>query len=430
MRSILFRSVMIITVIGAILPMALLWDNEEAKAQEAGTPMELNRISVYLDEQFSLSPLPPDSTEFQAISIPNGFIRDGLFGYSILPIGHLYWKDVGIWNTPPLRETINLGGEVRVSVYATRGSESGSVSCDFWFYIMRGTEVLLKLEAMSKTLQSGIDTEVVATSRFPSGNDTTIEAGNTLSLMIQARCNGGATLRFGSTDLDSGFTFGSNSLQLANIFMDREKITVEYRDAFMVPWIMLYTELKVDGVILPNEQIMSQINPINRTREIIWERESPPANYEVFISMSYHYSGINNISETKVLTVQKPYVSRIDMIKDILGQVLLYTLLGAIIITAMVLFSRYRKGVWNRRFRELPMALQDESKHRKKKAWKASKKERRREERAGRKERKERDKGEDTGEFSLFKRKEPPSSRSERSRGIILDAENVDEIEL
>ncbi|MGA1866227.1 MAG: hypothetical protein ACMUFK_02030 [Thermoplasmatota archaeon] len=430
MRSMMLRSVLMITVLGAILPMALFWNNESAQAQEAGTPMELNRMSVYLDEQFSLSPLPPDSAEFQAISIPNGFIKDGLFGYSILPIGHLYWKDVGIWETSPLRETVNLGGEVRVSIYATRGSESGSVSCDFWFYIMRGSEVLLKLEAMDKVLQTGIDTEVVATGRFPSGNDTTIEAGNRLSLMIQARCNGGATMRFGSTDLDSGFTFGSNSLQLANIFMDKEKITVEYKDAFMVPWIMLYTELRVDGVTLPNEQIMSQMNSINRTREIIWERESPPANYEIFISMSYHYSGINNISETMVLTVHKPHVSSVEIIKNVLGQAFLYLLLGAIIITAIVLLARYRKGVWNRRFRELPPALQEKSKHRKKKAWKAAKKDRKKEERQGRKERHEREKEEDSGEFSLFKRKETSSSRSGKTGRIVLNTENTEEIEL
>ncbi|MBN1390850.1 MAG: hypothetical protein JXA22_09455 [Candidatus Thermoplasmatota archaeon] len=426
----LLRTVVAMTVLATLLPVALFGDMENTDAQSAGMPMELNMMGIYLSEQMGLSPLPPDTNEYQSISIPNGFIKDGLFGYSILPIGHLYWKDVGVWETSPLRETINLGGDVGVTIFATREEGAGNVNCDFYFYIMRGTEVLLKLESMDRTIQNGIDNRVDAYGRFPANNDTTIEAGTKLSLMIQARCNGGAIMKFGSTEVPSGFTFASNSLQLQNIFMDREKITVEYKDAFMVPWIELYTELRVDGVIHPNEQMMSQVNSINRTREIIWERDNPPANYEVFISMSYHYAGIYNISEIRTISVHKPHISTLDTMKDILGQAFVYLLLGAFIILGIVLLSRYRKGVWRKRFKELPLHMQELTRHKKKKEWKRSHKQLKKEGRQGKREEKERKKNEDDGEFSLFKRKDRAPSRSEKATSIALTVETAEEIEL
>ena len=378
MRPRLLVSAIALVVMVTILPLSVFDTVFDAEAQEPGQPMELNTMKMFLSEGMSMTPLPPESTEYQAVAIPNGFVRDGFRGYGILPIGHTYWMDVGMWETQLLRETIFLGGEVRIVVYATREADSGSVTCDFMFSIMRGTELLLQVSAMNKLINDGVDNRIEAIDHFPIGNDTTIDAGTKLTLAISARCQGGAIMKFGSTDLDAGFTFGSNALEIQNLFMDKEKITVEYKDAFWVPWIQLYTEIKVDGVIQPNEQIMSEMNTINRTREIIWERESPAATYEVFISMSYHYSGTNNISMTKQLTVIKPKVSNIEAIKDFIGQSFIYFLLVAIIIASIVALAKYRGSVWRKRFRELPSGAQELSKHKKKRAWKMSRKERKR----------------------------------------------------
>jgi hypothetical protein len=329
-----------VVILATILPVALFMMADDAEGQEPG-PMLLNEMLLYMKEGMGMSPLPPESQdEYQAISIPNGFVRDGLFGYNLLPIGHTYWKDVGEWKTEPIRETINLGGRVEVTIYATREEGSGSVSSDFLFYIMRGTEPLLQLEAMNLRINEGVDNRISAVGWFPSNNDTTIEAGTQVSLMIKARCNGGAIMKFGSSTVPSGFSFGSNALQIMNVFMDKEKITVEYKDAFMVPWIKLYTQVRIDQVIQANHEMSSEMNSINRTREIMWNRENSPDTYEVFVSMSYHYTGEFNISETRTLKVEKPHVSDLQAFKNFINRWFLFFAIVVIVIVSLVLYSK------------------------------------------------------------------------------------------
>ncbi|MGA1820377.1 MAG: hypothetical protein ACMUHU_05140 [Thermoplasmatota archaeon] len=430
MRNGLLVSTFVLATILAFTPIFFIGATDDAEGQDPGQPMMLNNMKMFLSEGMEMTPLPPESSEWQAISIPNGFVRDGLFGYSILPIGHTYWRDVGMWSTQPLRETVNLGGEVRITIYATREAESGAVSSDFMFYIMRGTEILLQLSSMNQRIDDGVDNRIEAVGRFPSGNDTTIEAGTPLALMIQARCNGGAIMKYGSTDLDAGFTFGSNALQILNLFMDKEMITVEYKDAFMVPWIKLYTELKIDGVIHPNEQMMSEMNTFNRTREIIWERESTPANYEVFVSMSYHYSGTNNISMSKILRVHKPHVSTWDNVKSVISAAFIYAVLVAIAIVGIVLLVKLRRSTWRKRFRQLPAMTQELSVHKKKKEWKLMNKQRKRTKKQEKKEDRERRVETDDGEFSLFKRKDRPAPQRKTAVAINLGRETAEELEL
>jgi len=426
----LLVSTFVLTMMLTVTPILLLTGMDEADAQDTGQPMELNQMEMFLSEGMEMTPLPPETTEWQAISIPNGFIRDGLFGYSLLPIGHTYWRDIGMWSTQPLRETINLGGAVEIAIFATREAESGAVSSDFMFYIMRGTEVLLQLSVMNQRIDDGVDNKITVKGNFPSGNDTTIEAGTALSLMIQARCNGGAIMKFGSTELDAGFSFGSNALQILNLFMDKDMITVEYKDAFMVPWIKLYTELKVDGILIDIEQMMSEMNSFNRTREIMWERESTPASYEVFISMSYHYTGINNVSLSKVLTVRKPVVSPWSNVKNAISVAFLPVILILLVIFAIVLLSKYRKGVWRRRFRQLPSVMNEMSIHKKKKEWKAMNKSRKKVKKQEKREDKQRRIDTDDGEFTLFKKKDRTARERKSAVAISLGRETAEELEL
>jgi hypothetical protein len=419
-----------IAVLSTIVPIALFTMTNDAEGQDPGQPMMLNDMKLFMKEGMSLTPLPPDTKdEYQAISIPNGFIRDGLFGRGFLPIGHTYWKDVGKWDSQPLKETINLGGRVEVVIFATREEGSGPVSSDFEFTIMRGTEPLLVLGISNQRINDGVDNRISATDWFPSGNDTTIEAGTSISLMIRARCNGGAILKFGSSDVPSGFHFGSNALEILNIFMDKEKVTVEYKDAFMVPWIKLYTELKVDTVIQPNYQMSSEMNTLNRTREIIWARESSPDTYEVFISMSYHYSGEHNISDVRTLKIERPHVSTFENVKNAVTTAFPIVVLIAIIIFVLALLVSARKKTWRRRFKELPEPMQQYSKHKKKKNWKDINKKRKQVDRESRKVEKE--KKEDVEEdFTLFKRKQKKAPSRRPSVSLNISRETAEELEL
>ncbi len=420
-----------VVMLSMIVPIALFEATEDAEGQEPGQPLLLNNMELFMTEGMAMSALPPESNEWQAIVIPNGFIKDGLRGRNLLPIGHTYWMDVGMWSTQPLRETINLGGKVEVVIYATREEGSGAVSSDFEFTIMRGTEPLLVLGVSNERIEDGVDNRITALDWFPSNNDTTIEAGTPISLMIRAKCNGGATMKYGSTDVPSGFHFASNALQIQNIFMDKDKVTVEYKDAFMVPWIKLYTELKVAGIVQPNYQINSEMNSINRTREIIWQRESPPDTYEVFLSMSYHYSGENNISDTRTLKVEKPYVSSFDSVKNFIGAAFPWVLLIIIIIFAWYMIAKSRKKVWRRRFKELPEPMMVLSDHKKKRSWKKVNKDRKQNNRENRKVEKKRKEFDDDDEFSLFKRKQKKAPSRRPSVSINLNKETaMEELEL
>jgi hypothetical protein len=318
---------------------------------------------------------------------------------------------------------------VEVTIYGTREEGSGSVSSDFIFYIMRGTEPLLQLDSMNQRIEDGVDTRIAAVGWFPSGNDTTIEAGTQISLMIKARCNGGAIMKFGSSEVASGFSFGSNSLQIMNIFMDRDQITVEYKDAFMVPWIKLYTQIKIDQVIQPNYQLSSEMNSINRTREIIWDRESSPDTYEVFLSMSYHYTGEYNISETRTLKVEKPYVSDFQVFKNFMNQWFLVFFIILLVIISLVFYTKHRKKLWKKRFRSLPVPIQELSDHKKKKAWKKTFKGTKKMDRERRKIEKER-KEEEEEDFSLFKKSPKKEPRRKPSVTLNLSSDTAEEIEL
>jgi len=424
-------------MLATLLPTAAIVMSEESVAQSASEPMMLNPIKIYLGEGMSMTPLPPESAdEFQSIVIPNGFIKDGFFGFGLLPVGHTSYRAVGEWRSEPLRETINLGGKVEISIFGTRDEGSGSVSSDFIFEVLRGSEPLTQLSVMSQRINEGIDTRISATGWFPSNNDTTVEAGTTISLRIQARCQGGAIMKYGSSDVDSGIEFSSNSLSIQNIYMDKEKVTVEYKDAFMVPWIKLYTEIRINQIIQPNIQMQSQMNTINRTREIIWERESPAGTYQIDASLSYSPMGDRNVSYQAMLKVIEPEVSFGKKIRSLISDWLWLLVLLVVVVVALVFISKQRKKTWKRRFRELPPAAGSLKLKQKKKAWKRAEKEKRKFERERRKVEKEEDSEEYEGEegYSLFKKKKakrgPVTTRTPRVKAVALSIDSSEELEL
>jgi hypothetical protein len=171
------------------------------------------------------------------------------------------------------------------------------------------------------------------------------------------------------------------------------------------------------------------MNSINRTREIIWERESSPDDYEVFVSMSYHYTGEYNISEVRTLKVEKPYVSDFQLFKNFLNQWFLVIFIILIGIISLVLYTKHRKKLWKKRFRSLPEPIQEMSHHKKKKAWKRNYKDNKKIERDRRKEEKER-KEEEEEDFSLFKKKQKREPRRKPSVSLNLPSETAEEIEL
>ncbi len=407
----------------------------DVKGQVAG-PLELNMMSLYFAEGMELDPLLPATDEYQAISIPNGFIKDGFRGLNLLPVGHTYWKTVGTWYTQPLKQKINLGGlaEVNIYTYKPEGSEGGSPSSDFRFEIMRGNEVLLDLFIGGVRITEGTDTLVTVTGSFPPGNDTTIEPGTSLALRITAKCNGGgAMVKFGSTTYKSGFTFGSNALQIHTIHMGPHHVVLEYKDAFMVPWTKLHTELTLDRVIIPNMDMSSLMNSVNMTRELHWDRENKPGEYEMFISLGY--SPEQNISQQFFLKIPKVNIEwfKLGNIGNMVQNNSSIVVIVILALAGLVMYSRYRGRLWNRRVKLLSPDIRKKERASQKTAWKemdAKRRQRWKVEREKKVIEEEDDVDEiEDAEFRIFKRKNKKGAPTFRPEELD-DDQPMDDIEL
>lgn len=399
---------------GIFLPVA-----ERAQAQ--GTlPQELPPVSVFFQEGTEMSPLPLESSdEFQAVSIPNGFIRDGLRGRNILPVGHTYWKSVGTWYTQPLKQKINLGGRAEVTIFAHKPeSDGGSPNSDFRFEIMRGNEVLLDIYVGGIRITEGQDIKVTGAASFPPANDTAIEPGETLALRITARCNGyGAALRYGSTSYPSGLSFGSNALQIHSTRMERRHIVLEYKDAFMVPWTKIHTQVFVDGFEIQNDDVTTMMNSLNSTRELHWERESSYGDHELKISIGYNPEQNISIQSFHEIKQNKKAFFSLNNLGNIVSNLWGFIVFIIIVIVAWSIYLRRKSRIWQIRFRKLPPEIRAKDKAARKEAWKKAhdkKKDRWKEERKKRilKDEIDQDELEDE-EFRLFKKKKKRTGPSQ-----------------
>ena len=404
-------------------------ETEEANAQEGSTPQQLNVGTMYLKSGMTLDPVPPDQNdEYQTVSIPNGFIRDGLLGMGILPFGHTDWKEVGSWSTNPLRKQIFLGGQVRITLFASK--EGNTVTGNMEFQILRENEAtpLISITRNSVRIQGGGSevTRIDAVGNFPAGNDTTVEADTRLVFKVRAQYqiqDGGAVLRFGSIQNPAGFTFGSNALVAHSLYMDKESVIFEYMDAFMVPWVSMHTLLTVNGIEVPNQDMEAQINPENMTRMLTWPRDNKPGQYELFASVAYDPTGYGNVSIQKTTEIREEEKNPVSQVFSFITGNLFWILLVILILASPFLLSKWRKKVWRRRFRTLPSEAQSLKKRKKKKMWKALKKEKKKEKKAKKKDiqKKKEESESPTGSWTLFKKK-PQKSRKE----IASDLKDMD----
>ncbi|MCK5773654.1 MAG: hypothetical protein KAH57_07675 [Thermoplasmata archaeon] len=396
-------------IVLGVMPFVILLLPEEAAAQEdIILPNELKESLMSLREGMAMSPEGLDlRAEPQAIIIPNGYRATGLFGYGIITrIGRTEWIEVGSWHTQPLRERLYLGGKAEFTIFAY--NEERSVDCDIEFSIGRANEAQpLASVVTSQRVAAGTDrTPITAALQFPAGNDTTIEAGSEMVFRIKARCNGGAVMSYGNSDYPSGFSFFSNALTIHSLYMDRESVTMEYKDAFMVNYARIITVLTVDREIIPNMHLDTQINSFNNTREMIWHHESGFGDHEVIVSISYDPTGLRNVSLVQTINLPKPIVDDLQLVVNVLKGNLNWIVIFILLIVSLAFYSKHRKKVWKRRFKTLDPSSASLSKHKKKKMWKRAKKDRRRATKVHKMEEKERDEKEheDDG-FSIFKKK-------------------------
>jgi len=414
MRRFVKDLVMLSTLL-LLVPVTLVILDSGVEAQDVVAPT-LYPTTLHLLEGMELNPLPPKAdAEYQEVTIPNGFIRDGFRGIGLLPVGHTYWKDVGTWYTQPMKQQVVLGGGVTAIIYAT--VDSGSIQGNFIFEILSGNEVLLSLYVSGQSIREGQDALIRATGAFSALNDTKVEAGTAIAFRVKAQFqinegNGAATLKFAAPAVDSGVSFDSNSLLIHDVRMDRHNLIVEYKDAFLVPWNKLYSLIQVNKVDQPNEQMSSMLNSMNGTREIYWERDSPPGEYELFVTVGY--STAQNVSKQTFLKVPQHKTSFSIKLWAFVNAIKYWVLFGVFAIIVLFLVSRRRKKIWAKRFRHLP-ADAGESAKEKKRTWRNLQREKRLKRRLVR----IKDTSEDDEEnperkrFMLFKRKSLISSKKE-----------------
>lgn len=382
----------IATILLALVILSSIPIETNVEGQTLTDGMELDSTTIYLREGMTLDPLePPISDEYQAVVIPNGYVNKGLFGYGILPVGGVTWKSVGTWYSQPLKHQINLGGQVNIELYvANEKTNSGSPDADFTFDILKGNQVILSIYIANVRLGAGQEKITVqANGQFPAGNDTTIEAGTTLTFRILARMvdtNGaGPAVRFGTNDYPSRFTFGSNALIIHDVNIEKNGIIMEYKDAFMVPWTKLQTQIEVDRIIVPNDDMTSMLNSLNSTRQIIWARENTPGEYTILGSLGYNArENLSIVKTVKLETKSQPWFSLWNLI-NYFKENFLFSAFWVIALIGIFIYSRHRRQVWNRRIRNLPTDLKGENRSESKRAWRDRKKEKIREYREYRK---------------------------------------------
>jgi hypothetical protein len=400
-------------------------DETIVSADETIIAPELETMYMYLRDSITMSPEMPDArqTELTA-TIPNGFIKDGPLGRGWLPfMGHVYWRDVGTWNTDPVRETINLGGTVHLVMYVKGNSGNPSVDCDFIFNIGRAGESdpILQVQVNNVNIPAGTDEPRVfeATSAFPGTNDTTIKAGTAMSLNIIARCNGGGILVFGSQIYKSGFSFDANPLTPQQLLFSKEGAGIEYKDAFLVPWMKLQRIMTINNVPQSNDRMTTDINSTTQARILFWPNTFGPGTYEVVVSLGYDVTGIGNVS---VQNIMKITVAKKDFgaaFKAFISTLLTYLVI-IIAIIAVLLFVRWQRvKVWKRRVRTLPREDRELPFKKQKAAWKSRNRDETKNRREARVERRRRLEEEEAEKgFALFKRKEQaaPEKRSWRMK--------------
>lgn len=395
----------------------------QAAADETGRPPELTPVFLYMRTSIGLSPEAPSLEQAEmTATIPNGFVQDGPLGRGILPfMGHVYWREVGTWNSEPVKNTINLGGQVRILMYVKGNPSNGNtVSSDFEFIITRAGESdpILQLSRTGVRIPSGTSGDVASfevLGSFPFTNDTTINAGVAMSLRIRARCNGGAILVFGSSSYTSGVGFDTNSLAVHSLHMCHNGVTVEYRDAFYMSWMRLDKRLTINNLVQDNSYLKPDINSVNNTRVLIWPMEVRPGSYEVSANLSYNPEGVGVVSKSEIIRIEEEFIPPFTKFKTFISSISGYLIFLLLILIVLLFVRKQRLRTWKRRVRTLPPEDRTKPFKKQKKAWKARNKEENRKRKVQRTARRKQVEEEslESG-FSIFKKKKDSKTASPR----------------
>jgi len=420
-----------LALVAVMVTIALIADGpvDEVAADETGNYPQLSTAYMRLKSTTTMSPEPHGDANHLTATIPNGFVKDGPMGRGILPfMGHVYWRDVGTWATDPVRDTINLGGEVRIVIFAV--NEQSAVNCDFEFIISRANEANPLLQINRNGLRiNQAPTRIEAIGNFPRTNDTTIQTNSQLALRIRARCNGGATLLFGSSEYDTGFTLDSNALKPLSLNVDQQGFVMEYKDAFLVNWRSLHKKLTVNSLEEPNTNIESDRNAVNDSRLLRWPKENTPGTFEMSCSLSYDQTGLGNVSLSEVKKISAVKVDPLAKVRNAFFSNI-YLIAFIILLLALALFlRRQRKRTWKKRVRTLSPQERELSPSKQRKAWKKHNRAKRDERKRSRKQVRQQSEEEnlDAG-FSLFRKspKAAPKTSRRRARPAMVVEEDTE----
>jgi len=282
-------------------------------------PTQLNRIYLFMDEGMSLSPIPPDDPTGETLFIPDGFVGDGFGGYGILPVGSVEWREVGTWSSVRLSESILLGGKATFTIWAY--NKGNATTSDFEFQICKRAEenplVMIRVDNIRISGDPTVPTKVSGSVNFPPGNDTSIESGGSIELKLRARCNGGATLLFGTDEYPSGVEFNTNSLVISSIEYYDERLSFQYTDAFRAPWTRLTIQFVIDGIPLDNEGYTTEMDNLNQTRWITVENVRMNDDFNVLVKISYGQVNCDCIEAEKKIEIDDEKEEEVQLLTSL-----------------------------------------------------------------------------------------------------------------
>ncbi len=297
-------SITILALLSATLAIAPLIDAQEPPGQEqqqTGTS-ELQPVMVYFQKNNGLSPEALDDENVETSPCPNGFVRTGLFGFGVAPIGVQEWRDIGDWESSSLGRDLNIASSAEFQLYATSTSYD---PMDFNVTVFVGDRPIGTGMAESVGIEGGQTNLVSIPVKFQ--GISAISSGQTIRIHLQSRYAGSddgsiCSIQYGSKEAPTGLKLTSDAINILDASACHKSVKLQYTEAFRVPNSLLNTEAKVDNIRIEENPDFSVEEGTNIAE---WEKGVSAGTHAIEISISYG-EGNTSWMITKNVNVAEP----------------------------------------------------------------------------------------------------------------------------
>ncbi len=263
---------------------------EEAQAilalNQQGPPITGEKRPVHINI-FTGNKLSPEIAHIDdqdsVAQCPDGFEQEGFFGYGFAPVGRVYPRLVGQWETT-LRAPLNAGDQFRFNAWVRNKGNVGDAS--LLFILKKNEEEIVRAETNDFGNQLKENAIPVDARAVGSANLTPFESGDKLVLRIECSINGdGTEMLYGSYAHDTGTTLICDALNIVRVHGSKSGVCAEYQDSFFVSPPKMTFIAKVDDIIIDTIPEYDQSD--DGLRVTHWSYSLKPGNHAVEVQMSY-----------------------------------------------------------------------------------------------------------------------------------------------